>query len=153
MLSTFFKSPSVAQGTDKACKQDAFVKLKFQSASMRSARLVREPTLITRRPLTRRGLAFSQPSKGLATPPNLGGQYRDLDNSYIIAWHYVRSSGRTTRGQPGLSPLKRWDTADYSIQGQPDNLFRQSALKLRQFSGKVLPIIILKICKPCHSET
>ena len=36
-------------------------------------------------PLTRHGLAFSQPSKDLATPPNLGGQYRDLDNSYIIA--------------------------------------------------------------------
>ena len=27
-------------------------------------------------PLTRHGLAFSQPSKGLATPPNLGGQYK-----------------------------------------------------------------------------
>ena len=68
MLSTFFKSPFVAQGTDKACKQDAFVKLKFQSASMRSARLVREPTLITRRPLTWRGLAFSNPLKASLRP-------------------------------------------------------------------------------------
>ena len=50
-------------------------------------------------PLTRHGLAFSQPSKGLATPPTLGGQSRDLDDCYIIT---KKIGGETEKGIPNV---------------------------------------------------
>ena len=106
---------SIAQGTDKACKQDAFVKLKFQSASMRSARLVREPTLITRRPLTRHGLAFSQPSEDLSTPPNFGGQYLGSDNYYIII---AKTTNGLAMADCQYQPIYETFYSQRSISGQ-----------------------------------